>query len=121
MIVTSLHYPSHVAARTYSHKSTSGKSHVKGPAGSCYGCGKMGHMHRDCPINAYNYKPHSHETRNKMLESIKHSFVMLMIVLQIILCPTLEINDAISLNIVAYIVDQFMYLCISICVSARTV
>ena len=26
---------------------------MKGPPGSCYGCGKMGHFHRDCLTNPY--------------------------------------------------------------------
>jgi len=42
-----------LAARGNSRFHGSSKHHVKGPPGSCYGCGKMGHFHRDCLTNPY--------------------------------------------------------------------
>jgi len=34
-------------------KNVSSKCRVEGPPGSCYGCGKMGHLHKDCLVNPY--------------------------------------------------------------------
>eukprot|EP00794_Sanderia_malayensis_P002365 gene2365-2726_t len=42
------------------------KSRFNGPPGSCYGCGKMGHFHKNCPTNPYRHsvKKTEHEASN---------------------------------------------------------
>eukprot|EP00794_Sanderia_malayensis_P021173 gene21173-23248_t len=42
------------------------KSRFNGPPGSCYGCGKMGHFHKNCPTNPYRHsvKKAEHEASN---------------------------------------------------------
>ena len=42
-----------LSVRSSVQQRASGKGHVTGPPGSCYGCGKMDHVHRDCPVNPY--------------------------------------------------------------------
>eukprot|EP00794_Sanderia_malayensis_P020790 gene20790-22828_t len=42
------------------------KSRFNGPPGSCYGCGKMGYFHKNCPTNPYRHsvKKAEHEASN---------------------------------------------------------
>eukprot|EP00794_Sanderia_malayensis_P014480 gene14480-15982_t len=42
------------------------KACFNGPPGSCYGCGKMGHFHKNCPTNPYRHsvKKAEHEASN---------------------------------------------------------
>ena len=44
-----------LSARGYSSSRGRGKQNprMRGPPGSCYGCGKMGHIHKNCPTNLY--------------------------------------------------------------------
>ena len=48
---------------------------MKGPPGSCFGCGKMGHIHKNCPTNPYVPQNRSHVVKHMSKAAEYHSDV----------------------------------------------
>ena len=53
-------------------KNISSKYRVKGPPGSCYGCGKMGHLHKDCLVNPYVPTVPAWKQKKKKQNNVKY-------------------------------------------------
>ena len=48
--------------------------HMKGPPGSCYGCGKMGYIHKNCPTNPYvqSFKQNRDDSGKHAVKTAEH-------------------------------------------------